>query len=110
MKKVAAALANCIHRVGDLVCRYGGEEFVAVLPETPAAGAMHVAESLRASIEALQIPHQRSSAADHVTISLGVAVVIPECSMQKADLVKQADDALYKAKKTRNTVYLSTGS
>jgi len=106
LKKVAATLANSVHRVGDLVCRYGGEEFVIVLPETLAAGAMHVAAKLRSEIESLHIEHEQSSASDYVTISLGVDVVIPEQKILKTDLVQHADNALYEAKKRRNTACL----
>jgi len=106
LKKVSATLANSVHRITDRVCRYGGEEFVAVLPETSENGALHVAELFRKEIEQLQIKHCASAVSDCVTISLGVAVSIPCEGKMQGDLVKQADKALYQAKESRNQVVL----
>jgi diguanylate cyclase (GGDEF)-like protein len=105
LKKVAAALSGAVGRAGDLLCRYGGEEFAAVLPDTNSAAALVVGERLRASVEALAIPHAKSKSGTVVTISLGSATLIPSERGSTADLVACADRALYAAKRSgRNRI------
>ena len=98
LKKVAGALAATVNRPADLVARYGGEEFIVALPGTDAAGALVLAERLRAAVEALAVAHSTSRAAAHVTISVGVATTIPERGAAPEALVAAADQALYEAK------------
>lgn len=105
LKQVAAALQQAIHRPGDLVARYGGEEFVVVLPNTPAEGAMTIAEKLCAGVRELNIPHEYSKASECVTISMGVATMLPATDTPEETLISAADHALYDAKETgRNRV------
>jgi diguanylate cyclase (GGDEF)-like protein/PAS domain S-box-containing protein len=99
LKKVAAALNKAINRPGDMVARYGGEEFVVVLPGTDAGGAVLVAENLRKRIEELNIEHVNSKHGGHVTISLGVATIIPGKGSSTAALIYAADQAMYAAKR-----------
>jgi diguanylate cyclase (GGDEF)-like protein len=80
------------------MARYGGEEFGCILPETDAAGAVHVAEVLREKVESLKIPHDCSQVAPCVTVSVVVASMVPSLSMSFITLVEEADAALYKAK------------
>lgn len=96
--QVAKAMTQVLKRPNDLLARYGGEEFVVLLPETPLAGAIKVAEDLRTAVEMLNFPHKYSAVADHVTISVGVAS--NEVSQESAvdALLKRADAALYQAK------------
>ena len=91
-------LTNAVQRAGDLVARFGGEEFVLLLQGTDEAGAAAIAERLRASVEAIGIKHEGSSVARVVTISLGVASVVPAAGVESADLIAAADTALYRAK------------
>jgi diguanylate cyclase (GGDEF)-like protein len=95
---IAAALSRKLGRPCDLVARYGGEEFVAVLPDTNADGALKLAESMRAEVEALALEHAYSEVASHVTISLGVVTQIPQSDTVTSDLIGAADTALYRAK------------
>ncbi len=95
---VAAAINTSTRRPGDLAARYGGEEFAVILPDTDAEGALHVAESLRSKIHALAIPHRASSVAGHVTLSMGIASMIPKRSAAPGTLIVLADEALYGAK------------
>jgi diguanylate cyclase (GGDEF)-like protein len=81
--QVARGIANAIHRPNDLVGRYGGEEFVVVLPNTERQGALQVGERICAQIALLSIPH----GSDRVTISVGVATVVPQRGMMPADLL-----------------------
>ncbi len=111
LKQVASAIAQALNRPGDLVARYGGDEFVMVLPTTSPDGALRMAETTREKVEALGIkyPHHRgrdhSETMDYVTISLGVATMCPTRESSPSVLVAAADQALYQAKQEgRNRV------
>jgi diguanylate cyclase (GGDEF)-like protein/PAS domain S-box-containing protein len=97
LRKVAGAIKNLPVRAADLVARYGGEELAILLPGTPEAGATILAERARSAVRGLAIPHAGSEAR-LVTISLGVATLVPQQSGQPDDLVIAADKALYRAK------------
>jgi diguanylate cyclase (GGDEF)-like protein len=105
LKKVAQAIQTSLKRPGDFCARYGGEEFVILLPNTPHDGGMHIAEIIRSNIEKLAIPHRHSSPARIVALSLGVATSEGDKDTSHEELIKQADMALYEAKKQgRNQV------
>lgn len=111
LKAVAQTLANTLQRPADVLARYGGEEFIALLPDTDVRGAALVAETLRSEVESLGIPHACSSAGDVVTISVGVAVAEYTTGTSPAELVREADEALYIAKaRGRNYVKLKQSS
>ncbi|MCB1958785.1 MAG: diguanylate cyclase, partial [Rhodocyclaceae bacterium] len=76
--RVARALATCVTRPTDLVARCGGEEFAGLLPSTDSTGAARLAGQMRAAIEAEGLEHARSPTHPHVTISLGVATMVPQ--------------------------------
>ncbi|MDF3065627.1 MAG: diguanylate cyclase response regulator [Polyangiaceae bacterium] len=110
LRKVAAVLAQAARRPADLAARYGGEEFALVLPHTTAEGAAIVAETLRSSVEALNLPHAASGVAGHVTLSLGVAVAEPsEAELSPQALLKRADAALYQAKRGGRNRFVAQG-
>ena len=103
---VAKTLLSSIRRPIDLVARYGGEEFMAVLPDTDKAGALLVAERMRKGIEQLALAHAYSEVARWVTISVGVAAIIPRPSDIILEFVEKVDAALYQAKQDgRNRIY-----
>jgi diguanylate cyclase (GGDEF)-like protein len=105
LTRVAQTLAATTRRTSDVVARYGGEEFVCILADTPLDGARAVAESFRSAVSALAVAHAHSSAADHVTLSLGVACMIPEPHTSADLIIGAADRALYRAKELgRNRV------
>jgi diguanylate cyclase (GGDEF)-like protein len=98
LQQVAAAIKQCLGRSHDLVARYGGEEFVCLLPDCNPAGAARKAEVLRQAVAALGIPHETSSVAATVTVSLGVATCMPDANATADQLLAAADAALYAAK------------
>jgi diguanylate cyclase (GGDEF)-like protein len=98
LQQVARAITESVRRPADLVARYGGEEFAVILPNTESAGAVLVAESIRKRVQALAIVHATSTASKYITLSLGVASVIPLPSSLSATLILAADKALYQAK------------
>lgn len=105
LKKIAVTMQQNFRRPGDLVARYGGEEFAALLPETSPHGAEMLSERLRKEIEALKIPHPDSKISEFVTISLGVAHLVPRRGSSHDILISLADKALYQAKRNgRNQV------
>jgi len=107
---VARILDQSLVRSTDFVARYGGEEFVAVLPETSMESALAIAEQIRYNVAQAKIPHLHSDAADHLTLSLGVASTVPVDDVVPDDLLKAADTALYQAKAAgRNRVKPFTG-
>jgi diguanylate cyclase (GGDEF)-like protein len=107
LQAIAAVLSECINRPSDLVGRYGGEEFVALLTNTPREGALHVAEEIRRSVEALYIKHRASKSDTKVTLSLGVSSANFTTGTSLAKQINQADKALYVAKQRgRNCVHL----
>ena len=107
LKKVASALSSSLKRPKDLAARWGGEEFACLLPNTNAKGAQNVAEALREAIQKLGIPHKSSPGNEVVTVSVGVVSSNPMDENSFDNLLKQADEALYHAKKTgRNRIAL----
>lgn len=106
--RVASCIEASLRRPRDIVARYGGEEFAVVLPNTAAEGALQLAEAIRCSIKDLCIRHETSECIPQVTVSLGVASIMPTASDKAEDLIQKADEALYKSKAHgRNRVTLS---
>jgi len=108
LKEVAQDLVKTAKRPADFVARFGGEEFIAIFPETDISGAMSIAENMRRNIELLKIPHAPSAPLDYVTVSIGVNSVFPSGGFSDSALVSiisDADKMLYKAKEEgRNQV------
>lgn len=107
LRRIAAVLRTIPKRAPDLVARFGGEEFVVLLPGTSVADAAQMAQRMQRAVVDLLIPHAASSAAPGVTASFGVAGLVPATDNQPLDLVAAADAALYRAKEGgRNRVVL----
>lgn len=102
---VGTVLTRLAKRQGDVVTRYGGEEFAVVLPQTNAAEALRIAESICVAIVRRALPHPTSPVAAVLTVSVGVATAAPEWCSTPGQLVAAADNALYRAKRSgRNRV------
>lgn len=98
LKQVAWALSAALMRHVDTIARYGGEEFAAILPETDEGGAIAVVTRMRNAVKALSIAHPASATEKHVTISLGVAAIVPTAETSPMRLIEMADIAMYQAK------------
>ena len=96
---VAQAMHHALSRPGDVVARVGGEEFAFLLPQTDLSGAIAVAEQIRERILALNLPHEASPVASHVTLSFGVASSELASISSPAELIRTSDIALYEAKR-----------
>ena len=106
--KVAKAISETMRRPADIVARYGGEEFVVVLPNVAQEDAAKLSEIIRAKIEDLEIEHKLSSINKFLTMSLGIASIVPSSDSSPEELLKKADKALYNAKiRGRNCVTVS---
>ncbi|BAZ28626.1 diguanylate cyclase with PAS/PAC and GAF sensors [Cylindrospermum sp. NIES-4074] len=98
LRLVAQAFKQTIKRSTDVAARYGGEEFVVILPNTDSDGALQVAQEIHEAIQQLNIPHAASVVKQHVTLSIGIATVIPTSDLLPLQLIEAADQALYQAK------------
>ncbi len=97
LRRVATILQHAARRPTDIVARYGGEEFGIVLSGANAESALRIAETARAEIEALAIEHTGSTRG-RLTISAGLAAVVPAAGAEPASLIERADKSLYRAK------------
>jgi diguanylate cyclase (GGDEF)-like protein len=98
LRRVANALADCVRRAGEMAVRYGGEEFVLLLPGADTAHACETAQNCLDRLNREAMPHAASPTAKHVTVSIGVATVVPDASTNATLLVNSADAAMYRAK------------
>jgi diguanylate cyclase (GGDEF)-like protein len=103
--RVARTIAAALDRPQDSVTRYGGEEFLVLLPGTYATGAQQVAKRMVQAVADLAIPHAASDVSSVVTICIGVATIVPTAGDTPERLVSKADACLYKAKQAgRNRI------
>ncbi|WP_017754328.1 sensor domain-containing diguanylate cyclase [Calidifontibacillus oryziterrae] len=96
--QVAHTIKSYFNRAGDLPARYGGEEFVVIMPDLGKDDAINMALQLRQAVEDLKIPNKYSAVCPYVTVSIGVASIIPDMNRSPKDLFLAVDKALYKAK------------
>ena len=98
LQQVAQTLEQVAQRPADLVARYGGEEFALVLPNTDSAGAEAIARAIQQALAELALYHGASPLGQRITLSLGIASLIPTMGQKAQTLIDQADAALYSAK------------
>jgi diguanylate cyclase (GGDEF)-like protein/PAS domain S-box-containing protein len=105
LQRVAQALRTNATRPRDFLGRYGGEEFVLVLPDTDSTGAERVAARCRDAIAAEAIKHETSTVASTITVSVGVGAIVPTAGDEAMSFVEEVDRRLYSAKQRgRNLV------
>ena len=105
LKTIARVLKDSARRPADLAVRFGGEEFVLLMPETDEAGALHVAETVRREVAELGLEHAGAPGGGRVSVSAGVSARVPDDGGFPEVLMEAADDALYRAKQRgRNRV------
>ncbi|WP_047518566.1 diguanylate cyclase [Methylophilus sp. Q8] len=97
LRQVASALDSCARRTGDSITRYGGEEFAVVLFHTPLNEARNISDSMLTAVQKLNIRHEQSTH-EIVTISMGIATIVPTMENSMQQLIEEADKALYRAK------------
>jgi len=96
--EVAQAIKKVLKRPKDIAIRYGGEEFLTILPDTSLEGAIVIVETIRKSIKDLGIDNLNSEISNLLTVSVGIATLIPQKTMKSKNLIARADQALYLAK------------
>ncbi len=107
LAQVSDVLMRCIRRPADLVARYGGEEFAVVLPNTDTEGGHNVALAIQKQLAQAALPHCTSGVGDSVTLTMGIATVVPQHQLDSQDLLQAADLALYHAKQQgRDRIYV----
>lgn len=99
LKKISQAIKNCLHRTSDILGRYGGEEFIVLLPETDPQGALVVAQTINQAIRDLGLRHDVSPTDKVVTASIGGATCTRTTCRDLGELIKNADRALYRVKR-----------
>jgi len=105
LAQIAEVIGKNLERPSDFAARYGGEEFSILLPETPTDGGIQIAQRVMDAVRALKIEHKNSAAAPYVTVSIGVASIIPDTHTNEHTLLDAADKNLYRAKESgRNRV------
>lgn len=108
---LAHGLTTVTRRPADFIARYGGEEFVILLPDTDIEGACLTANRVQSKITLMSLPHEFSQVANRITLSIGISSMIPTDNQYSADLVKSADEMLYKAKQNgRNQIQYQVAS
>ncbi len=98
LKEVARTIKTSLQRATDIVSRFGGEEFIVILPGTDSKGAKVVAEEIRKNIENLKIRNEKSINSKFITVSIGITTTLPTRKLNRKDLIEHADKALYRAK------------
>lgn len=104
---VATAIKQVVKRAGDLAARYGGEEFVIILPNTDPHQVLSVVELLQNKINQANLVHESSLVSQQVTMSLGIATLIPQKNIKPKYLIELADRALYEAKEKGRNRYMA---
>lgn len=107
LQDIAKTISQAMKRKSDFVARFGGEEFVCVLPDTPDQGARDIAQNIMNSLTDLNVPHAYSQASSRVTVSIGIATSSADNLLSPDAFIKDADSALYQAKSKGRSTYVS---
>ncbi|GJD19500.1 serine/threonine protein kinase [Rivularia sp. IAM M-261] len=106
LQLVAKALASVVKCQTHLVARYGGEEFAVIMPSTNVEESIVIAEAIQQAIHQAKLPHACSEIGQFITISLGIATIVPTSDTSSANLIATADKALYEAKRQGRNRYI----
>ncbi|MBC7765773.1 MAG: diguanylate cyclase [Hyphomonadaceae bacterium] len=105
LKRIAQAINYSIEKEKEFACRYGGEEFVCVMPETEVRRTINTANLIHNNVMNLKIPHKDSEVSAYVTISSGLGTITPNADIQPLHFIEQVDKLLYQAKRSgRNQI------
>ncbi|MBE1159714.1 sensor domain-containing diguanylate cyclase [Dyella acidiphila] len=105
LKRVARLLSLAAARSRDFVARFGGEEFILLLPDTNESGAYKIASRCRDLIAGEHIPHEASDVSKYLTVSIGLCTATPECGDEVRGFIELGDKRMYQAKQRgRNTI------
>lgn len=98
LQQLSRVLESTLKRPRDFLARFGGEEFVVVLPDTDSSGAKYIGEKVRQAVIQQQIPHEFSDIEPFVTVSIGIATTQDPALLVYEDMLDEADKALYQSK------------
>ncbi len=107
LQQIAAILSECSQRSEDIVARYGGEEFALILPGADCNGALSVATSIMDELARIKIIHEGSPDVPHLTMSIGAVTTDVALLSNSNELIRQADQQLYEAKKHGRNIIMS---
>jgi diguanylate cyclase (GGDEF)-like protein len=110
LRTLAQGINEVVQRPADLLARYGGEEFACILPETDTHGATTVANNIRQKIDDLNIAFPCPTSGNHITVSMGLATLVPLKRQSSADLIRFADELLYEAKRLGRNLVVTRSS
>lgn len=106
LRAVAGAMRACVRKGGDVMARWGGEEFAVVMSDASLESARLLAERIRQAVQELARPHAASRAGECVSVSVGVSAMVPDSHSSLEELLRTADLCLYEAKaRGRNRVW-----
>ncbi len=108
LKSISAVLRETMYRPEDFVGRYGGEEFLVVMPNTPKSGAVSVAERIQMVVDELNLKHDFNSGYGRVTVSMGLATTHPTDESPIIEIIERADQVLYEAKRSGRNTFKTT--
>ena len=107
IEAIAKSIEKSVFRPEDIVGRYGGDEFLVLMPNSNLDGAETIAKRILENVRALRIPHEFSRVSDQITVSIGIGTIKPSKELTIKHLIDLADRNLYNAKKNgRNQYYL----
>lgn len=107
LKEVAMVIKDSLHRSEDIVGRYGGEEFLVIMPNVNSEGAIKIAKRIEYGIESLNITHNYNDDKSRLTVSMGVASIIPSEKNSLQELLDVSDKLLYDAKNSGRNKFVS---
>ncbi len=109
LKRLGNILSSCFKRAGDLIARYGGDEFIVLMPNTDLDSNAGFVSEVCNQVENARIPHPASKVSQYITVSIGAVSLVPNRKTSTDEILKLADEALYKAKEAgRNCGILSS--